>query len=361
MTSPNDSLLKKLRYYLLAALVIALMVIVKMYFFPKEKAASGPGMSGAAKPVNVTVEVVSAIVADNSIFVSGTLLAGESVDLQPEAQGKITGIYFSEGQRVSKGQLLLKLNDAELQAQLKKSQAQEKIAAEKTARLKKLLDISGVSREEYESALVLWQSHQADIEALRAAIDKTELRAPFSGTIGLRYVSPGSFAAPGMRIATLQQLDQLKLDFSIPEKYLSAVKNGDMVNFTIEGLSEQFSGRIYAIDPLIDQATRSVKLRALCSNGGGKLRPGAFARVKLALQAGTKALMVPTESLIPDMTGQKVFVVKNGEAVPKMVKTGIRTSDRIEITEGVSAGDSIIVTGVMMVKPGSKILVISTK
>lgn len=318
-------------------------------------------MPPAAKPVTVAVEVVASSSLDDEIFVSGTLLGNESVQIQPETQGKIVGIYFSEGQRVSKGQLLVKLNDAELQASLKKAVAQAKLAAEKEARLKKLLEINGVSREEYENALNQWQSLQADIESIQAKLDETEIRAPFSGTIGLRSASVGSFVSPTSTIATLEQLDQVKLDISIPEKYADIATVGSELDFMVEGNSQTYKARIYAIDPKIDEDTRSLKLRGICANPSGVLHAGAFAKVKLQLRKSGAAILVPTESLVPDMKGNKVFLVKQGTLQPQPVTIGIRTSDRVEITKGLFAGDSLVVTGVMQAKPGAKAIVLPNK
>jgi membrane fusion protein (multidrug efflux system) len=298
---------------------------------------------------------------DDELYVAGSVLGNESVDLQPETQGKVIGIYFSEGQAVAKGQLLVKLNDAELLSQLKKAQAQLAIARDKEVRLQKLLEMNGVSREEYESALNLKESLEADIEGIKARLDETEIRAPFAGTVGLRSVSIGSFVAPGTKIAVLEQLDQVKLDLNIPEKYSHLVKQGDLIAFTIEGSATRFTGRVYAIDPRIDPSTRSLKLRAICANPGRELRAGAFARIELALKSKSNALMVPTECIVPDMKGQKIFVVQNGTSQPRPVQTGLRTKDKIEIIQGLNAGDSVITGGLLQIKPGSRVIIMDSK
>lgn len=353
--------MKKTSLYIVISILVIALVLIKIYVFPAQKsmpAAKGPAVTPA---VNVTAIVAHYDTLGNEIFIAGTLNSNESVDLQPETQGKVTAIYFSEGQRVNQGALLVKLNDAELQASLKKTEAQIKLAAEKENRLKKLLEISGVSREEYENALNQLQSLQADAQITQARIAQTEIRAPFSGIVGLKYISVGSFVNSGSKIATLEQLDQVKLDLSVPEKYAGLIKVGDMVKFSIDGAAGTFSGRVYAADPRIDPDTRSLKLRAICSNPGGVLRSGAFARVELTLNNRSNAIMVPTQALVPDMKGQKLFLCHNGKSEPRVVKTGLRTADKIEITEGVQPGDSIIVMGVMQVKPGQKINVINAQ
>ncbi len=334
--------------------IILILLVIKHFFFPapKGETSGGPPQKPPA-PVRVMIAGTDTLLED--IFVNGSLSGTESIDLQPETQGKVVSLFFEEGEEVKKGELLIKLNDTELQAGLKKVQSQITIASEKLNRLKKLIDVNGISREEYESALNLVQSLEADKAYTEAMIQKTELRAPFSGTIGLRNVSPGSMVSSGTIIATLEQSDPMKLDISVPEKYSHLLGKGAHLSFRVEQLEEEFHGVVYATDPRIDPSTRSLRLRARCSNPEGKLKAGSFARVKLALKEHIGAVMIPSEAIVPELKGNKVFIVKNGESVPVSVQTGIRSSRKVEITSGLQAGDSVIVSGYMQLKPGQKV------
>src|ERR1051326_2565676 len=251
--------MKNFRTLMIAAILIVALVLIKIFFFPSNSnQPAGTQQQGQPQSAIVNAYVVKPQKLDNKIFSSGTVLANEEVTLVPEIAGKITAINFKEGSKVSKGDLLVKINDADLQAQMKKLQLQEKLAEQNETREKKLLDAGGVSQAEYDAILTQLNSLKADIDLTQAQIAKTEIRAPFSGTIGLKYVSEGSYvnqataASAAVKIATLQQTDPVKIDFSVPEKYSLAVKKGDSIRFTLQGSDKNFMGEIYAIEPKID-------------------------------------------------------------------------------------------------------------
>jgi membrane fusion protein (multidrug efflux system) len=353
--------MKKLRFPIILFVLIVGLVICKVVFLNGggEQKQASPG----SKPVpsNVTITVVHAGKFETRIVATGTTLSNEEVDLKPEASGKIVQILFKEGDKVEKGALLLKLNDADLVAQMKKLELQRKLASEKEARLKKLLDMKGVSQEEYDAALNMVQGTDADIEFTKAQIEKTELHAPFDGVIGLKSVSEGSYVSPTVKIASMQQLDPMKIDFFIPEKYSGSIQKGQKLTFHASGQTEEFEGQIYAIEPKIDLATRTLQLRAICSNKQGKIHPGAFAKIELVMNEAPNTIMIPTEALVPVLKGQNVFLYKNGIAVPRPVETGSRTDTQIEITHGLSDGDTVITTGIMQLKPGGPVTIMQTK
>jgi membrane fusion protein (multidrug efflux system) len=236
-----------------------------------------------------------------------------------------------------------------------------KLLEESSERQKKLLDMNGVSKEEYDAMMNQVSAVAADIDFVKAQISKTEIRAPFSGQVGLRFVSEGSTVSVGERIASVQQINPVKIDFSIPEKYAGSVKNGDEIRFTVEGNSEDFTGVIYAAEPKVDPATRTFRLRAISENPDGKIFPGAFARIELVLNKKESALMVPTQAIIPILKGKKVFTTENGKVVSKEVTTGTRTDELIEITSGINAGDTIITTGVMQLRDSMPVKVVVTQ
>ncbi len=288
---------------------------------------------------------------ENVVRSSGTILASESVDLVAEAAGRIEKIMFKEGAHVNNNDLLVKINDDDVQAQLKKVELQIQLTAEQEQRQKHLYDINGISREEYDIALNQLNSYKADRENLLAAIRKREVRAPFDGVIGLRYVSEGSYVSPTTRIASVQKINPLKVDFAIPEKYANQVSLGDPVQFSNDETNLRFTGKLFAIEPKIDATTRTLQLRALCDNKSEKIFPGAYVQIELELKKIPNALMVPTQAVVPVLKGQIIYLRKNGVAVSVPVNTGIRTASTVQILNGISAGDTVITTGLMQMRP----------
>jgi membrane fusion protein (multidrug efflux system) len=359
--------MKKIRTVLIVVVVIAALVFIKIKFLTSDTTQGGMQQQGKSQVTIVNAYVVTPQKLDNKIFVTGTVLANEEVVLLPEVPGKIIAIHFTEGGKVSKGDLLVKINDADLQAQLKKLQLQEKLASDNEAREKKLLDVNGISQMEYDGIVTQLNSVKADIQLTQAQIAKTEIRAPFDGNIGLKYVSEGSYvssataASSAAKIATLQQIDPVKIDFSVPEKYSTVVQRGDSIHFSIQGSDEKFKGQIYAIEPKIDLNTRSVQLRAICRNKEGKIFPGSFAKIELILKESPNSILIPTEALIPELKGQKVFLSKNGKAQSQKVEIGIRTDTQIQITSGLQAGDTVITTGIMQLKPDAPVKIMERK
>ncbi len=353
--------MKKVRTPLLIIALLAILVVLKLTVLSDKTQTSSAAKQNKPAPGNVTVYVALAGKFDTKIETTGTTLSNEEVDLKPEASGKIVQLFFKEGDKVTKGELLLKLNDADLVATLKKLELQEKLAADKEGREKKLLSIKGVSQEEYDAALNALQGIQADMEYTKAQVDKTEMRAPFDGVIGLKSVSEGSYVSPTVKIASIQQLDPIKIDFSIPEKYSGIIRKGDKLHFKIQGQQIQFDGTIYAIEPKIDLATRTLQLRARCPNKDGRVLPGSFANIELILRETNNTILIPTEALVPVLKGQNVFVYKNGVASSQKVETGARTATQIEITSGLQSGDTVITTGIMQLKPGSPVRIVTAK
>ena len=350
--------MSKFGWFLLALVVLVAGVIVyNKILHPKEEAAPA-GKGGPPKEISVNGFVIAPKNLDNGIVASGTLLANEEVELHPEASGKITQLNLNEGTSVNKGTLLVKLFDADLQATLKKLELQKESAEKTETRLKQLLAINGIGQQEYDNAVTQLNNIKADIELTQAQISKTEVRAPFNGVVGLKNVSIGAYVSPTTSIATLQQIDPLKVDFTVPEKYSSSLAKGDVIKFTVDGSAENFSGKVFAIEPKIDEATRSIKVRALVQNSKTKLFPGAFAKIDLGLKSVEGALMVPTQCIIPEARNKKLIVVKDGKAKFVIVETGVRNESYIQITSGVEIGDTIVATALMYVKPDAGVKVV---
>lgn len=350
----------KKRTIVLIIIIIGVLALVKIVFLsPKQKQANGP-QAGKQQAAVIRIAVVRKAELDNVITASGNVLANEEVILKPEVAGKIIKLAIKEGAEVKKGELLVKINDADLQAQYLKQAAVQKLNDEKEADLKSLLGIKGISQEEYDAALSNVHQSKADMAMTQAMIDKTEIHAPFDGVIGLRNVSEGNYVSQSDIIASIQQLNPVKIDFSIPEKYSNQVHINDTVLVTIEGTGKEYAGKVYAFDPKIDPATRSLKARALIDNAKREIFPGSFARVALVLRTNN-SVTIPTMAVIPELRGQKAYVVKDGKAVSVPITIGIRTDTTVEVLSGLKAGDTVAVSGIMGLKPGVSVKIQQAK
>jgi len=329
------------------------VVLLSLTFFLSACDSKNKGQSGkesGQKAIMVGAIVIQPRELENKIRSTGSLIANEEVELRSEVPGRIVAINFEEGSRVNKGDLLLKIDDRELQAQLKKLQVEEKQAKDDLYRKEKLLELKAVSQEEYDKSFNTLGITQAEIELVKTQISKTEIYAPFSGQIGLRLVSPGGFVSSATLVTRLQQLDLVKVDFAIPEKYREKIRKGTLIKFRVEGIDSSFTGRVYAIDPKIDPATRNLSMRALCFNPGGLLVPGAFAKVEIVLDDLKNALVIPSEAIIPVLNGEKVFLCKEGRAKSRIIQSGIRTEREVQVIEGLNKGDTVITTGLLQLR-----------
>lgn len=306
-------------------------------------------------PLSVDAVVLKSHTVVNKVYTTGTLIANEEVDLRSEITGKVSKIFFQEGTNVARHQLLLKINDDELQAQKKRTESQLRLAELREARQRQLLAEKAASQEEYDTALNELNSLKAQLDALKAQIDRTEIRAPFSGKVGLRYVSEGSYVSPSTRITTLQSSTPIKLDFSIPEKYAAQVRTGNKAFFRVQSSPKTFEATVYAIEPRIDLNTRTLQLRAIHPNKTGELIAGSFADVELVLQEIPNALMIPSEALVPDLKGQQVFIIRNGKVADRPVEIGLRTEKEVQIVSGLSVGDTVLTTGILQVRNGMSV------
>jgi membrane fusion protein (multidrug efflux system) len=317
---------------------------------PAAAAPQGPGA-----PLQVAAVVLEPRALENSIYIVGTLLPNEEVELRPEASGRITDLSFREGQSVAAGQALLKINDRDLRAQLEKARLQARLYEDDVRRKKQLLELRSISQEELEVAENQLAIARSEMELIEAQIEKTLLKAPFSGKIGLSDISVGSYVTPSTAIAMLQQLDPVRVEFSVPEKYAARIQAGQQVAFTLTESETSYRAQVYAVESQIDPATRSIKVRARCANPGGRLKPGAFARVSLILDRNAQALLIPSEALFSDIEGEKVFLYRQGRASLTAVRTGFRGEETIEITGGLAAGDTVITTGLLQLRPDAPV------
>jgi membrane fusion protein (multidrug efflux system) len=292
---------------------------------------------------------------------SGTLLANEEISVYPETPGRITAINFKEGTLVHKGDLLVQLFDNDIRAQIQKLKVQRQLQVTTKERQDELLAISGISKQEYDNTITQIASIDADIAYSEAQLRRLQIRAPFDGVIGLRNVSVGAIVSTTTLITIIQQIHPLKLDFQVPEQYKGIVKTGDAVRFTITGSSDTGRGKIIAVQPGADAATRTITMRALVPNPDRKLVPGAFANVYIVLDRNHNAITIPSQCIIPTTRDRKVAVLRNGKAELITVTTGMRMVEQVEILQGLKAGDTVIATGIMQVKPGMDVTITKIK
>ncbi len=340
--------LKNLVLVLLAIIIVGFITF--RIFANKEKNAAAKNFKGNKTAMQVSGVVVKSSTFNNTLSLSGSIEANEQVEIRSEVSGIVEGIYFSEGTFVKKGQVLFKVNDIELKAQLQQAVTKEGLAGENARRAKLLLQKEAISQEEYDVANADFASTKAQTQLVRAQIAKTAVKAPFSGKIGLRSISPGTYITPAILVAKLVNTNQLKITFSVPEKYATQVKNKTVVNFTVSGSSANHTAIIYAIEPEVEVATRTLQIRAIAENKDGKLFPGTFAEVHLPLATITDAIVVPSEAIIPVQGGKKVFISNNGKAKEVMVDAATRTESDILILSGLNVGDTLITSGVMTLK-----------
>lgn len=304
------------------------------------------------KALNVTAEVIRERSITDEIVVSGRLIPDEEVSLSFETSGKIVNLFFTEGSWVKKGELLAKVNDGPLQAQLKKLEAQLKLAEDRVYRQMTLLEKDAVSKEAYEQVQTDLASLKADIDLVKENILQTELRAPFDGVIGLRQVSEGAYASPSTVVATLTKITPLKIDFAVPERYAGEISKDLKLEFSVEGRLEPLTAQIYATESKVDETTHTLPVRAIYPNVRAELLPGRFTNIRLKTKEITGTIAIPTEAIVPEMGVDKVYLYKAGKAQPVEITKGIRTADRVQVLTGLTPGDTLITSGTMQLRTG---------
>ncbi len=338
------------------------LLLLGMIFYPKIKSSfhsksDQPSAPSMASPRNQSLSVNAMILKPQTLSdvyrTTGVLLPDEEVDLIFETSGKITQINFKEGSFVNKGQLLAKVNDAPLQAELKKLEAQLPLAQERVYRQRTLLDKDAVSQEAFETVTTEYEKLQADVELIKARIAQTELRAPFSGMIGLRMVSEGTYASPQVIVSKLTKISPLKIEFSVNETQVDEINNGTKLTFKVENDLNTYEATVYAVETTLEGLT--MKARARYANPGGKMKPGRSANIEIQLREITNTIVVPNMSTIAEMGQDIVYTYKNGKAHRVVLTKGLRTSSSVQVLEGLNLGDTLLTTGVMQLRDGMNV------
>jgi membrane fusion protein (multidrug efflux system) len=321
----------------------------------KKEAGGGGAARRQQGPINAEGFVVQPSTVSEDVEVPGTLLPSETTQIRAEVSGRIIQLNIQEGTVVPKGFLLVKLFDLDLQAALKKLQVQLEIAVKTVQRQKELLAINGISQQDFDLSALNVDNLKADIETTKISISKTEIRAPYEGQVGLRSVSMGAYLSSTDIITSLRDVKQLKLEFSVPEKYAKNIAKGYKVKFTVDGGKKEHFAEVIATEGNVEPTTRTLKIRALVSEKDNELVPGVFAKVNLQLGEDSVALMIPTQSIIPQARNKQVVLFRKDSALYTVVETGIRDSAYVQVLHGLHAGDTVVTTGLMAIRPNAKI------
>lgn len=312
--------------------------------------AAGPSTVQSG-PLPVEIYVAAPQPYSYSYTSTGTVVPDEETELKAELAGRIVQLNLPEGQTVAKGTLLVKLYDADLLAQKAKLQNQLNIEKRTLQRLEKLKNVQGVAEQEYDLADSRVKTLEAELQLLQTQLDRTEIRAPFEGTIGLRNVSLGTYLMPGMRVATLRKLQPLKVDFNIPEKFTPYIKAGGRIKCYFDGTDSACFGEILATDKVVDANTRNLKIRARLIKPPDYILPGASAKVQFEAGSSQSIIFVPTQAVVAQARSSAVFLCKNGKAVKTIIIPGIRRAGLLEVKSGIQEGDTVITSGILFLKP----------
>jgi membrane fusion protein (multidrug efflux system) len=338
---------------------ILLTVIVSVFLAACHSKSAEPQLGNARArqqgPISVEGFLVKPHSISDNIEVPGSLLPTEETQIKTEVSGRVVKLNIQEGTFVERGALLVKLFDEDLQAQLRKLEVQLQIAQKTEERQKELLAINGISQQDYDLSALSVENLKADIQATKIAISKTEIRAPYRGKLGLRNVSLGAYLSPNEIVTTLREVDQLKLEFSVPEKYAKEIAKGSKIKFKVDGGEKMHTASVLATESGVDQSTRTLRVKAIVTEKHPELVPGVFARVNLQLGNDTNALLIPTQAVIPQARNKQVIVLRKDSAQFTVVETGLRDSVYVQIVNGLKEGDTVVTTGLMAVKPNAKI------
>lgn len=360
---------KRKRWIFAVLIVIVVAVIIAYPYYRRSRQQkevdralmASPAASPGQRVLNVNAEVLApGPISEKTPPAIGNMIPFEEVDLMFETSGKVVGIFFNEGEYVRKGTLLAKINDAPLQAQLKKLESQIKLAEDRVYRQQTLLEKDAVSEESYQTVVTEYDKLMADIELVKANIAQTELRAPFDGVIGFRYLSEGAFASSNTTVANLAMISQLKVEFPVPERYAPDMRPGKRVSFSMRdsrGAMKEYSATIYAVESSVDLSTRSLRARATYDNSRGEVVPGTFVNIQITTDEIKDAITVPSEAIIPEMGRNIVYVMRGGRAEPVEIETGLRTESRVQAVTGLSRGDTLLTTGVMQLRKGMPVTI----
>ncbi|MGH9379998.1 MAG: efflux RND transporter periplasmic adaptor subunit [Thermoanaerobaculia bacterium] len=337
-----------------AAVALAALAVPKLVSSGRDTERAAPEeREEAALPVEV-VEVQPQHLAE-TLTSTGTIYADERVEVVSEVAGKVLAIDFEEGVPVAAGALLVQIDDRELKAEQERVAARLELAERRAERQRQLYDDGLISDQDFDAATTEADALRAELRLIEVRLSKTQIRTPFAGVVGLRRLSEGAYVSPETLVTTLLDIDPVKLEFAVPERYAADFRPGKQVEFRVAGAGGVRRATVYAVEPSVDPETRTVTVRATSPNPDGALLPGAFADVTFAVRETDDALAVPSIAVLPELGGHRVYVLEDGTARARSVETGLRTADRVEITRGLAVGERVIVSGLQSLRPGTKV------
>lgn len=350
-----------MRYKLIGILLLPGLILASCGSKTKKTEATAQTRTGPPPAPRVDGFVVKVSALSEKLELPGSIIANEATEINPEIAGRLTYLNATEGKVVGKGTLIAQIYDGDLKAQLNKLRIQLRVQEQTAKRYEELLKINGVSQQEYDMIALQSNNIRADMSIVQSNIMRTQVRAPFSGTLGLKLVSPGAYLTPASVITTIRQNSQLKLDFTLPEKFTTQLRPGQLVSFTSEGNDKVYNAKITATESGISEDSRSLRVRATVINNDKDLLPGAFAKVKIGFEPDPNAIMIPSQAIVPQARGKKVVVYRGGNIFFEDVVTGVRDSSMVQVTSGLKVGDTIITTGLMSLKPNGKVVLNKVK
>ena len=322
----------------------------------KKQDAPPPGAGGGMVVQVVAVPATQRPVSE-SISLVGSIAPNEMVDVKSEVDGLVTTINFAEGGRVEKDQLLVALDQTRFVAQLSEAEANLKLARTSFDRTKQLYTDKLISQQEYDQSSAVYAANEAGVDLRRRELKNAKILAPFGGIAAARLVSPGQVISRSTPLTTVVDIDTVKVEVNVPERYLGQLKNGQKIAFKVAAFpKDEFTGEVFFISPQLEAATRTALIKARIENLGGKLRGGMFANLDLSLQLRELALLVPETAIINNADVTMVFAITtNGTAVMKPVKIGLRIAGRAEVLSGLSPGEMVVVEGTQKLRPGATV------
>lgn len=322
------------------------------------KGEQKPAMNPMNAPVTVEVTEVQTGALQQSLAAVGSLSSSQSTPIAPQIGGKLVALNIEQGARVKKGMVLARLDDAALRAQWMAAESALTNARQVYERDEKIAGTGALSAQEVDQDAAAVRNAEANLAQAQANLDYTVLRAPFAGTLGIRQVSLGTYVAPGTTLVTLQSLDPLYLDFSLPQSELAQVRSGQTVHFSVDGLKGDFSGKVLALNPALNTGSRSIEIRASVSNPGQKLKPGMFANVQLQTGNVPQALFVPQQAVVAEGVARKIWVVdEDNNAVLRDITLGEYQTNLVQVTSGLQAGERVIAAGLQKMRPKAKLVI----
>ncbi len=351
--APPPSAFRQLSQKLAKISIIIITVLVWIFTW---SCGNNDQQNAAQAPRDLQVEGYKVVPTsfNDEIMITAELIPSEQVELMAPMAGQVLDIYFKEGEKVKKGEAIVHIDDREWQAQLIGIKAKLNAAQKDYERKKALLEIEGSSQEEIDQAFSTIQTLKSQLQQLQVKINLARVKAPFSGQLGMRDFSKGAYLKEGQIITTLTAMDQLKVDFTVAQEHTNNVAVGKSVQILVN--EDTLKATIYAISPLINMQSRMLNVRALLPQAStNTIIPGAYAEVLLTSNFVKDALIVPTQAVVPEINDQTVYVYQKGRAVKKVVQMGTRTADKVHILKGITAGDTVITTGLLQIKDGMNI------